>query len=201
VSVNNPTTSNNPIAVELEEWDHHLSDCGAEGHKKIRKIHQRLSDLGKDVQSLSHRLHSSKLEYLGLVAAASSFCKEFSKQHNVEIDFSHKDVPRDLPRELSLCLFRVLQEALQNALKHSGVCHFTVDLHGRAGEIQMSVSDRGVGFVQQDPVNLRGLGLISMRERLQMVNGEFSIKSELGSGTTIQAIVPFSSSHHVRAAG
>lgn len=190
------------IAVELEQWDQHLYDSEANGGREhIRQVRERLFDLGKDVQSLSHHLHSSKLELLGLVAAAGSFCKEFSKNHKVEIDFSHKDVPRNLRKEISLCLFRVLQEALQNALKHSRVRHFIVNMHGRTGEIQMEVSDRGVGFVQHDTINHQGLGLISMRERLQMVKGELSVKSEPGGGTTIQALVPLSSGDHASAAG
>jgi signal transduction histidine kinase len=83
-----------------------------------------------------------------------------------------------------------LQEALQNAVKHSGVRHFRVELSGNAGEIQLTVSDLGVGFDQQDVVKRHGLGLISMRERLHLVNGEFSIKSDPGRGTTLNARVP-----------
>jgi two-component system, NarL family, sensor histidine kinase DegS len=79
-------------------------------------------------------------------------------------------------------------------VKHSGERHFTVDLQVKSGNIRMAVSDPGVGFVLQDTVNLHGLGLISMKERLQMVNGESSIKSAPGSGTTVQALVPLSSS-------
>lgn len=188
------------MAIELERWDQHFCDSDVDGREHIRSVRERLFDLGKDVQALSHRLHSSKLEILGLVAAARSFCKEFAGQHKVEIDFSDKDVPRNVPKEISLCLFRVLQEALQNALKHSGVQHFSVAMHGRSGEIQMEVSDLGVGFTQHDTVNHDGLGLISMRERLQMVKGELSIKSEPSSGTTIQALVRFSSSDHASAA-
>jgi PAS domain S-box-containing protein len=188
------------VSVELERWEQHLYDSEADGREHIRSVRDRLLDLGKDVQSLSHHLHSSKLEVLGLVAAARSFCKEFAEQHKVEIDFKHKDVPSNLPKEISLCLYRVLQEALQNALKHSGVRYFAVDLRGRPGEIQMDVSDMGVGFVQHGRNNHKGLGLISMRERLQMVKGELSIKSGPGSGTTIEAIVPFSSNNHASTA-
>lgn len=99
-------------------------------------------------------------------------------------------IPNELPKEVSLCLFRVLQEALQNAVKHSGVRHFRVELLGDPGKIQLTVSDLGGGFEEQEAINRRGIGLISMRERLQFVNGEFSIKSHVGQGTTITARVP-----------
>ena len=178
------------MAIELERCDQNLPKFEVEAHDHIRRVHQHLSDLGKDVQALSHRLHSSKLEYLGLAVAADGFCKELSEQQKVEIEFSHAGIPRSLTKEVSLCLFRVLQEALQNAVKHSGERHFKVELHGTSGEIQLTVSDSGIGFDQQEAIDRRGLGLISMRERLQLVGGQFSIESKPGWGTTIRARVP-----------
>ena len=190
------------LAIELDRWNQQLPPSAVELHDHIHHASQRLSDIATDIQALSHRLHSSKLEYLGLVAAAKSFCKELSEQQKVEIDFSHTAIPRSVPKEISLCLFRVLQETLQNAVKHSGMRHFKVELSGTEGEIQLTVSDLGVGFDPQDAIHRRGLGLISMRERMQLVSGEISIKSQPGGGTTIHARVPFnSSSDSMRAAG
>ena len=168
----------------------------------IHDARQRLSELAKDTQTLSHRLHSSKLEYLGIVGAASSFCKELSEQQQVQVDFSHSDIPRTVPKEVSLSLFRVLQEALQNAVKHSGVRHFKVELRGTPEEIRLTVTDSGIGFDWRDAISGRGLGLISMRERLQLVKGGLSIKSGPGRGTTISAHVSLgSSSGSMRTAG
>jgi PAS domain S-box-containing protein len=178
------------LAIELDRWNQQLSPSAVEFHDHMHHASQRLSDIAKDIQALSHRLHSSKLEYLGLAAAAKSFCKELSEQQKVEIDFSETAIPRSVPKEISLCLFRVLQETLQNAVKHSGVRHFKVELFGTGREIQLSVSDLGVGFDSQATIYRRGLGLISMRERIQLVNGEISIKSQPGAGTTILARVP-----------
>ena len=190
------------LAIELDRWNQQLPPSAVEFHDHIHHASQRLSDIAADIQALSHRLHSSKLEYLGLVAAAKSFCKELSEQQKVEIDFSHTAIPRSVPKEISLCLFRVLQETLQNAVKHSGVRHFKVELRGTEGEIQLSVSDLGVGFDPHDAIHGRGMGLISMRERMQLVSGEISINSRLGWGTTIHARVPFdSTSDSARAAG
>jgi signal transduction histidine kinase len=125
-----------------------------------------------------------------------------SEQQKVEIDFSHTAIPQSVPKEISLCLFRILQETLQNAVKHSSVRHFKVELRGTEGEIQLTVSDLGVGFDPQDAMHRRGLGLISVRERIQLVSGEISIKSQPGAGTTIHARVPFDSSRDsVRATG
>jgi PAS domain S-box-containing protein len=178
------------LAVQLDQGDPGPPSSGAQVSDHIRQVSQRLSDLGKDVQALSHRLHSSKLDYLGIVSAARSFCKELSEQKKVEIKFSHEGITRSLPKEISLCLFRVLQEALQNAVKYSGERHFRVELLGSSEEIQLTVSDSGVGFDQRDAIERHGLGLISMRERLHLVDGEFSIESRPGEGTTIRARVP-----------
>ena len=178
------------LAVELDQWVQRPSNSGVEITDHIHHVRQSLSDLGQDIQALSHRLHSSKLDYLGLAAAASGFCKELCQQQKVEIQFSHAGMPSSLPKDISLSLFRVLQEALQNGVKHSGVRHFGVELCGTSAEIQLTVSDSGVGFNQQDAMNSRGLGIISMRERLQLVGGEFSIESRPGCGTTISARVP-----------
>jgi len=190
------------LSVELEQWSQNFPPTEGEARYQMAHLRQRIFDLGKDIQALSHRLHSSKLDYLGIASAANSFCREFSEQQKVEIDFKHAGIPGSLPKEISLCLFRVLQESLQNAAKHSGVRHFNVDLYGTSEEIQLTVTDLGVGFDPQDVVNRRGLGLISMRERLQLVSGELSIKSQPGRGTRLLARVPLVAKRDsVRAAG
>jgi signal transduction histidine kinase len=191
------------LAVELERWNEHLPTSALDFRKHIDHAHQRLSEIAKDIQALSHRLHSSKLEYLGLVAAARSFCKELSEQQKVEVEFAHSDIPHIVPKEIALCLFRVLQESLQNAVKHSGARHFQAELRGMDDEdISLTVSDPGVGFDWRSAMQRQGLGLVSMRERLQLVNGEFSIESKAGQGTTIYARVPLATEEcRVRKAG
>jgi PAS domain S-box-containing protein len=178
------------LTVELDRWnqDAPLAD---EFSQQIRHVQQRIAEIAEDLQRLSHRLHSSKLEYLGLVAAAKSVCKEVSEENKVEVSFTHFGLPRTLPQDISLCFFRVLQEALQNAVKHSGVRNFTVELRGTSKEIELSIADAGRGFEEQEVLGGKGLGLISMRERLQLVHGEFAIRTAPGSGTTIYARVPF----------
>jgi PAS domain S-box-containing protein len=190
------------LTVQLEEWDQHLPNSEAQVRKHIGSVCEQLADLGNDVQALSHRLHSSKLEYLGLAAAVSGFCKELSEQQIVVIDFSDAGIPRNLPKEISLCMFRVLQEALQNAIKHSGERRFKVELSGTSAQIRLTVKDLGIGFDPQDAFNHRGIGLISMRERLQLVSGELFIQSKPGHGTTINACVPLKAeAYRAQAAG
>ena len=151
------------------------------------------SEVAADIQSLSHQLHSSKLQYLGLPAALRGFCQEFSKQQKVEVDFQAQDLPTSLSPEISLCFFRVLQEALHNAAKHSGVRHFEVRLWATPDEIHLTIIDSGVGFDGEAAKSSGGLGLISMQERLKILNGILRIESRLERGTTIHASVPLTS--------
>jgi signal transduction histidine kinase len=176
------------LAVDLDQWTKEGSRSKFSEH--LSHAQGRITEIAKDVQALSHRLHSSKLDYLGLSAAARSFCKELSEKAKVEVEFSPSAVPSNLPKEVSLCLFRVLQEALQNAVKYSGVRVFHVNLRGIPDGMELTVSDDGIGFDEHKEFSRQGLGLISMRERLEMVHGVFEIKTQPGAGTIICARVP-----------
>jgi PAS domain S-box-containing protein len=179
------------LAVALDGLKHGLPMATEQLKQHISAAGEHVADIAKDIQALSHRLHSPKLELLGLAAAASSFCKEFSHGQNVEVDFEPANIPRNLPDDISLTLYRVLQEALRNAVKHSGSRHFRVSLTGEANEIELAVQDSGVGFEPDEAIKGRGLGLASMKERMKLVDGELSIDSQLQQGTTIRARVRF----------
>jgi PAS domain S-box-containing protein len=149
--------------------------------------------LTTDVQSLSHRLHSSQLRLLGLEAAARGLCEELSERTPVDVQF-HTETPLvDLSEEVSLCLYRVLQEALQNAIKHSQSPRIEARLRTEAGYTELSVRDWGVGFEPASALNGAGLGLVGMKERLKLVGGDVTIESRTSAGTTIRARVPLSS--------
>jgi len=170
--------------------------------RRLGKFQKQISEIAADIQSLSHELHSAKLQYLGIAAAMRSFCREFSKQQKVEIEFTSHDLPSRLEPDTSLYLFRVLQEAVHNSAKHSGVKHFEVRLWATSDEIHLTVKDSGVGFDRETAKTGLGIGLISMEERLKLVNGTLSVDSEPKRGTTIHARVPVASARDsVRAVG
>jgi signal transduction histidine kinase len=175
--------------AQLQQSPPHSSELASH----IGELQKQTSEIAADIQCLSHELHSSRLQYLGIVAAMRGFCREFGEQQKVEIDCKIHDLPVTLSPDISLCFFRVLQEALHNSAKHSGVRHFEVELWGTPDEIYLTVSDSGAGFDIDAPKANRGLGLISMAERLKLLNGTLSIESQLQRGTTIRARVPFSS--------
>jgi signal transduction histidine kinase len=180
------------LAIELAQLQQSSSKT-AEFPGRIGRLQTQISGIAADVQSLSHGLHSSRLQYLGLAAALRGFCQEFSEQWKVKVDFKTNDLPTPLSPDISLCFFRVLQEALHNAVKHSGVRYFEVRSWGIPEEIHLTISDSGLGFDVEATKASRGLGLISMQERLKLLNGRLLIESQLQHGTTIHAGVPLKS--------
>jgi PAS domain S-box-containing protein len=179
-------------AVELQILSENPVILG-EVRSRMGELEKQISNIATDIQSLSHELHSAKLQYLGIVGAVKGFCREFGEQQKEEVDFESHDLPSPLSADISLCLFRVLQEALHNSAKHSGVQHFEVRLWGASDEIHLTVRDSGAGFDTEAVKQGRGLGLISMEERVKVLNGIFSIESQPQRGTTIHARVPLGS--------
>jgi PAS domain S-box-containing protein len=190
------------LANYLDLMEKDPPDTGESIRSRVNEQLKRVREISADVQAMSHRLHSSKLRYLGIVSAAKSFCQEISKQHKVEVHFTHAGIPPTVPDEISLCLFRVVQEALHNAVKHSGVQQFEVELLGTPDVIHLMIRDSGVGIDSATVTTNQGLGLVSMQERVNLLKGTFSIDSRPEHGTTIQVRLPLRvSGESARAAG
>jgi len=115
-----------------------------------------------------------------------------SSHQELQIEYVHNNVPAKLPEGVAISVFRVLQEALSNAGKHSGARHCTVTLQGSADALKLEVIDDGHGFDAAAMRKKRGLGLISMEERLKLVNGELVVESNVGAGTAVRGSVPLS---------
>ena len=191
------------VAIEVDQLRQNLPDSAAELGQRLDEIREQITGVSIGVQSLSHQLHSPQLEYLGIVAAIRSFCREFAKRRQVEIDFAHgNDIPQHVSQEVSLCLFRIVQEGLNNAARHSTAQRFEVRLDRLVNELYLTVCDHGAGFDPAAASNKEGLGLISMRERVRLVGGTIVIESRPMGGTCIAVRVPIpSASGAQRAAG
>jgi PAS domain S-box-containing protein len=185
------------LAMELEQANRSANESPTITRRHLEEIRNHCSEIADDVQSLSHQLHSSRLDLLGIAAAIKGFCNEFAKQHEVDIEFIDENVPNRLSNDISLCLFRVAQEALHNAVKYSGVTEFSVEVRGTGDEIRLVVRDGGAGFDAQEAKKNRGLGLQSMQERVHLVHGTFTVESNPGKGTRIVAAVPLSTENGV----
>jgi signal transduction histidine kinase len=168
-----------------------LEEVPRETESLVGDALNQAQDIARNVHDLSHRLHPTRLRLTGLVAALESLQRELSRSEPA-ITFTHEGVPANLPSDLTLSLFRVVQEALQNALKYSRARMVTVDLRGESDVLVLTVSDDGVGF-DVDAAGGTGLGLLSMRERVEAVGGAFDIRSRHGGGTFLAITVPFAS--------
>jgi PAS domain S-box-containing protein len=181
------------LGIELEQLGEKPPASRGTMRRHINKLHKRVQEISSDVEAISHELHSSKLELLGLTVALRMFCKEFSEAHKVNIEFVHESVPDSLPRQICICLFRVAQEALRNGVKHSKADQLQVKLSGKPGAVHLSIRDAGVGFEPETAMYQQGLGLISMRERINLVKGTIAIRSKPQGGTEIHCKVPLES--------
>jgi PAS domain S-box-containing protein len=157
--------------------------------QQLKQIWQECSSLTGDVQALSHELHPSILDNLGLGTAVRSYCREVAQQNGVVVELS-SNLSRSLPQDVSLSVFRVVQEALRNSVKYSGQRHLKVCLQESSGHLELEISDQGVGFDVTNTRKSGGLGLVSMAERIYQVNGTLSIDSQPNAGTRIRARVP-----------
>ncbi len=179
------------LAIDLQQFADTLPESAAEARWQVKGLCEQVRTLGRDVNGISHRLHSSKLGVLGLAAAAATFCEEIASRHHLGVEFVHKNVPAQLPDGVGINLFRVLQEALSNATKHSGASKYQVSLEGTSDGVQLEVVDDGCGFDVAVAMATSGLGLMSMQERLRLVDGEVSFDSTPGAGTKVRAWVPW----------
>jgi len=178
------------LAIDLEQLAQRPPATRHEWSARIQAMWAQTQELTSDVHRLSHQLHPSKLEDLGLVMAVRSHCAELSKQAGVSVRFLHAGVPRSVPGDVALCLYRIVQESLRNVVKHSGSETAVVELHGVPKGIELRVSDSGRGFDPTAPRAREGIGLIGMRERVLYVGGELSIQSSPSEGTRVEVQIP-----------
>ncbi len=177
------------LSLGLETAAELVPPSAREAHEQLHELINSASELGADLHTLSHRLHSSTLERLGLVPGIGAYCKEFSAQQGIQVAFTHDDgLPRVSP-DVALCLFRIVQESLRNVRKHSDASKATVALEQVDANLHLSVSDDGAGFDVKEAANNQGLGLFSMGERARLSGARFGIQSEPQKGTRIDVWV------------
>jgi signal transduction histidine kinase len=176
------------ICVQAQRLDSGIADKEHTTRSDAHELYRRVKTLASDISKLSHRLHSTELTFLGLAVAAERLCRDFAHQYGIDVDYQPKPLPPKLDAARSLCLYRVLQEALQNVVKHSHASQAVVKLHAMENKLVLNVADNGEGFDLDKAGS--GLGMLSMRERVSFVGGQFAIASKPGSGTKVTAHVP-----------
>jgi PAS domain S-box-containing protein len=178
------------LSIELEQLGQKIPQRQSDLRKRVHDLWTKACEISMEIHRLSYQLHPSKLDHLGLATALKSFCGELSASQEFKVEFFYQGFPATLPKDITLCIFRIAQESLRNIIKHSGASEALVVLEKTDGEISLSVSDEGCGFDTGSQEMKRGLGFISMRERLRLVGGEITIHSQPSWGTQIDVSVP-----------
>ncbi len=178
------------LALGLGTASQNIQESPQEANRQLHELSNEVSAISGDLHTLSHSLHSATLERLGLASGVGAFCKEFSVQQGMKIDFTHDDIPMSINPDVALCVFRIAQEGLRNIKKHSSVSSAHVGLKIAGSTIHLSVSDRGIGFNPKELKMSEGLGVRSMAERAHLLGGRFEISSKLGKGTVIDVWLP-----------
>ncbi len=179
------------LIVQAESLESSLPLSASDCSKELRSIQDRLTELSDDVRHLAYQFHPSILDDLGLTVALQRLVDECAARANLQGTFDVSPSPPTVPQPVATCLYRIAQESLANVMKHARANKVIVSLASTADAITLTVQDDGVGFDTQQLANgHRGLGLISMAERLRLVRGTVTIDSIPHQGTRLSIKVP-----------
>lgn len=177
------------VSIELDQMQRESPAAAQTSEQNyIAEPLQQLNEIIGDVHNLSHQLHSSKLQILGLEIALRDMCKRLVKSSNVDIQLVSSNVPSWLPEDLALCFYRVAQEGVSNAVRYSCSPDLIIRLETFDGTLAMTITDHGIGFDASGATS--GIGLATMRERMKLVGGKFFVTTKPGLGTEVRAEAP-----------
>ncbi|MGQ0666727.1 MAG: sensor histidine kinase [Nitrospiraceae bacterium] len=179
------------LSIDIEVLEQELSSGPIGAVRTVRAIQDRIVELSDNVRHLAHQLHPSILDDLGLSVALRRLVDDFRARTGIKTAFIHKDIPKHLDQEVLTCFYRVAQESLANVSRHAKAKNVHIELRQLRYGLQLMVSDDGTGFdVNQCCSERGGLGLLSMKERVSLVEGTLDIQSRKGEGTSVCAWVP-----------
>jgi signal transduction histidine kinase len=178
------------LVVQVESLETTLPPFASDLGTHLRSVQDRLTELSDDVRHLAYQFHPSILDDLGLTVALQRLVDDFSERSGVAGTFECQSPPPFVPQDVATCLYRVAQECLGNVLKHARAQHVRLSLKAAVGEIELLVEDNGRGFDPADNAKHEGLGLLSIAERVRLVNGAVTIDSFPRRGTRISCRIP-----------
>jgi len=156
----------------------------------VQRLQAQAQEIAAEIHRLSYKLHPSKLDHLGLAAAIKSLCADLTESGKLKVEFHQNGFPSILPKDITLCIFRIAQEGLRNCVKHSRAESARVVLTRTRNVVRLAVSDNGCGFNPKTSLMEKGLGFISMEERLHILGGQLNVYSKHLHGTRIEVSVP-----------
>jgi predicted ATPase/signal transduction histidine kinase len=177
------------LAITVDRLHQEIAETQPETSRRLFGVLERAQDISESVRQLSHELHSTNLDHLGLQGAVRGFCQEFTAHHGIGVDVRCARMPPLIPSDVAGALFRIVQEALQNVARHSGARSAIVEIGGTPDEVRLTIEDKGRGFDAGATPSF-GIGLASMRERLRLLGGHCAIHTAPSMGTRIEATVP-----------
>jgi len=183
------------LAIGISRLKRQIPDATPAIQEQIARLREKTDWLSERIRQVSHELHSSILQHVGLPAALNSYCAEFSDREGIAVTLDILDGVDAVSQEVALCLYRVAQESLRNVARHSGARSAVVALAGVNGAIELRVADQGVGFDPGQAREGRGLGLVSMEERVKLLNGNLVLTTQPGAGTELRAQIPLRGEH------
>ncbi|MDP1768892.1 MAG: PAS domain S-box protein [Nitrospirota bacterium] len=179
------------LAVELETLERTPNAVPTPVVQQLISVRDHVGQLSDDLHDMAYRLHPSLLEHVGLEVAARDHVLEFTKRTGLPVTWTAREVPEALAPEVATNLFRVMQESLQNVFKHARATEVTVTLSGSSKGVGLSVRDNGQGFdLKGKDARMKGIGLVSMQERMRLMGGFLRIHSLPADGTTVCAWIP-----------
>jgi len=176
------------LEVQLTRFRHRP----AELDEHLDSVIGQISAISEDLRSLSHGLHTTGLEHLGLETCLQNLCEEFERTYNLRIECICSTDGRALPLPTATVLYRIAQEALRNVAKHAGDARVVIRLVGSKEDVCLRLQDDGCGFDPGIRNHEAGLGLVSMKERARLIGGRIEVDSAPGKGTTVTAWAPWS---------
>jgi two-component system sensor histidine kinase UhpB len=178
------------LALGISRLKQELPDAAAGIHEQLAGLWRATELLSERIRKVSHELHSIVLQHVGLSAALTSYCDEFSDREGIAVTLHVRGAVDAVTPEAALCLYRVAQESLRNIARHSRARSAMVELSATNGTVELRITDRGVGFDPGEAREGRGLGLLSIEERVKLLNGSLELSARPGAGTELKARIP-----------
>jgi PAS domain S-box-containing protein len=156
---------------------------------EIARLQEQTAALCQDVRDISHRLHPSIIEHLGLAKALKRLCDDYQRNRVTPITFEAVDHGAAIPLEVATVFYRICEEALRNTQKHAGDVSVLVQLLVEGTELRLRIQDEGPGFDPDGIDSTKHLGLLSMRERAGAIGAVCKCISQPGKGTSIEVVL------------
>jgi PAS domain S-box-containing protein len=181
------------LSIALSSLKHRMEELqvSEDLRRDLLALHQRTATLAQSVRHVSHDLHPTVLHHAGLVTALTSYCAELERSHGIALTCSAEGDFASIAPEVALCLYRIAQEALRNVVAHAGASRASVRLLRTGDEVEMTIADDGKGFEVTGSLKRgKGLGLVSITERVRLAGGSVSVVAEPKQGTRVHARIP-----------